>query len=521
MNNSYIADPHQKKLLKKWSPILESGKKIQSEATKIALAQVLENTRNFYKMQGMLNEAGIAYGDTVGGSRINRAGDSKGVMSGDRSVPYATGNMGGYGDYYLPNVVIPMLRRIMPDLIANDLVGVQPLHGPVGYALAYRPTYNHQGGAGLNHGVVAGDPETAGREIGYAPTDTRYAGVALTSDVPMAPGEDKAEYWDAYAGNSGNLWNGAGAYTANAEYANLYDQDGNFGGNYPTVSFGLVKSAVEAKTRKLAAHWSPELAEDMQAMHGIDVEREMVNTLTYEVGAEIDRQIITEMVKAAITGGSVSEWSPISADGLDQMGRLATLLTQITVEAQQIAIRTRRGNANFVVTTPRVCALLQQLSMNKFTSFKNTEAIPTVPDTGVGALAKVGLINDDQQLLVRDSYASTGAADYVLLGYKGKQAGDSGIIYCPYIPLQLSKVLQPGSFTPSVGARTRYGIMSNPWDAKNFYHFMKVTDTYSEYNWGGQRHFIAKPSDIQLTPKSEFNKTTFPQTPGYNGNAEA
>ena len=88
-----------------------------------------------------------------------------------------------------------------------------------------------------------------------------------------------------------------------------------------------MKSTVEAKTRKLAAHWSPELAEDMQAMHGIDVEREMVNTLTYEVGAEIDRQIITEMVKAAIIGGSVSDWSPKDADGLDQMGRLATLLT--------------------------------------------------------------------------------------------------------------------------------------------------------------------------------------------------
>ena len=295
------------------------------------------------------------------------------------------------------------------------------------------------------------------------------------------------EFWNAYAGDSKGMWQGGGAGTAAAEYANLYDQseDGTFGGNYPTVSFGLVKSAVEAKTRKLAAHWSPELAEDMQAMHGIDVEREMVNTLTYEVGAEIDRQIITEMVKAAITGGSTSEWTPLSADGLDQMGRLATLLTQITVEAQQIAIRTRRGNANFVVTTPRVCALLQQLSMNKFTSFKNTEAIPTVPDTGVGALAKVGLINDDQQLLVRDSYASSGANDYVLMGYKGKQAGDSGIIYCPYIPLQLSKVLQPGSFTPSVGARTRYGIMSNPWDAKNFYHFMKVSGTYAPYEWNG------------------------------------
>lgn len=268
-----------------------------------------------------------------------------------------------------------------------------------------------------------------------------------------------------------------------------------------------MKSAVEAKTRKLAAHWSPELAEDMQAMHGIDVEREMVNTLTYEVGAEIDRQIITEMVKAAITGNSTSEWSPVSADGLDQMGRLATLLTQITVEAQQIAIRTRRGNANFVVTTPRVTALLQQMSINKYTSFKNTDAIPTVPDTGVGALAKVGLINDDSMLLVRDSYASNGAADYALLGYRGKQAGDSGIIYCPYIPLQLSKVLQPGSFTPSVGARTRYGVMSNPWDAKNFYHFMKISGTYSKYTWNENRFFIQEPSKINLNKDNQFTKT--------------
>lgn len=149
--------------------------------------------------------------------------------------------------------------------------------------------------------------------------------------------------------------------------------------------------------------------------------------------------------------------------------------------------------------------------MNKFTSFKNTDAIPTVPDTGVGALAKVGLINDDQQLLVRDSYASTGANDYILMGYKGKQAGDSGIIYCPYIPLQLSKVLQPGTFTPSVGARTRYGIMSNPWDAKNFYHFMKVSGTYDSYNWSGSRHFIAEPSPIQLPTQGEFAQTVFKQ----------
>lgn len=501
MINSYIADPHQKKLLKKWAPILESGKKIASESTKVMLAQVLENTRNFYKTQSMLNEAGIARNQVLGADAVvDRAGNSAGFMKGDASVPYAGSD---YGDYYLPNVVIPMLRRIMPDLIANDLVGVQPLHGPVGYALAYRPVYGRNGIAG------EGSLDIAGREIGYAPTDPRFTGAQLTGDAAYeAQNAELTAMWNAYAGQDNGAWyNGVGQDTGKAEYANLWGKNpyhggfGNEDGTYPTVSFGLVKSAVEAKTRKLAAHWSPELAEDMQAMHGIDVEKEMVNTLTYEVGAEIDRQIITEMVKAAITGGSTSEWTPISADGLDQMGRLATLLTQITVEAQQIAIRTRRGNANFVVTTPRICALLQQLSMNKYTSFKNTDAIPTVPDTGVGALAKVGLINDDQQLLVRDSYASSGSLDYVLMGYKGKQAGDSGIIYCPYIPLQLSKVLQPGTFTPSIGARTRYGIMSNPWDAKNFYHFMKISGTSAGYEWNGSRHFIAEPSPVVLKPQ--------------------
>lgn len=490
MTNSYIADPHQRKLLKKWAPILDTGKKIVSESTKVALAQVLENTRNYYKMKGMLNEAGtfgprggITQAGVVGGAPSTRP--DGGVLTGPNSWAY-TDPQGAYGDYYLPNVVMPMLRRIMPDLIANDLVGVQPLNGPVGYALAYRPVYGTHGQAGV------GDL-TSNAEIGFNPTNTAWTGKQLSANAAEAK---DAEAWKAYAGLNPN-WNGAGQDVGTAEYANLTD-------TYPTVSFGLVKSAVEAKTRKLAAHWSPELAEDMQAMHGIDVEKEMVNTITYEVGAEIDRQIITEMVKAAITGGSVASWSPVSADGLDQMGRLATLLTQVTVEANNIAIRTRRGNANFVVTTPRICALLQQLSMNKFTSFKSTDAIPTVPDSGVGALAKVGLINDDQQLLVRDSYASTGSMDYVLMGYKGKQPGDSGIIYMPYIPLQLSKVIQPGSFTPSIGCRTRYGIMSSPWDSKNYYTFMKITDMTNEYSFTSARQFLAPTSPIN-------NGTVYPQ----------
>ena len=141
-------------------------------------------------------------------------------------------------------------------------------------------------------------------------------------------------------------------------------------------------------------------------MHGLDVEAEMINIISYELGAEIDRQIVTEMVRAAITGGSVSVWSPAMADGLDQMGRLSTLLTQITIEANQIALKTRRGNANFVVTSPRVCALLEQLSLNKFVSIQNSKNIPSVPDSGVGAITKTGMINDGQQLLDEEQHGT-------------------------------------------------------------------------------------------------------------------
>ena len=481
MNNSLLADPHQKKLLKRWEKILESGTPIQSESTKVALAQILENTYSYYQMKGMLNEAGVAQPDIVGKKQngVLRGQDGYAGATGGHVYPGDT----GYGDYYLPNVVMPMLRRIMPDLLANELVAVQPLNGPVGFALAYRPLYG-------DNGSMTPDVKSD-REIGYNPVDTTWTGLTADAETTNLV-KDNAKYLSAYTTDLS--WYGRGAEIGSkSEYLTLDD-------NYPTVTFGLLKSTVEARTRKLAAHWSPELAEDMQTMHGIDVEREMVNTLTYEVGAEIDRQIVTDMVKAAIIGGSTSKWSPLSADGLDQMGRLATLLTQITIEAQQIAIRTKRGNANFLITTPRVCALLQQMGMNKFTSFKNGASMPSVPDTGVGALAKIGLINDDSMLLIRDAHVQAKDSDYVLMGYKGKQAGDSGIIYCPYIPLQLARVMQPGSFTPSVGARTRYGIMNNPWDAKNYYTFMKIEGCTSEYTWNGSRHFIGETSPLMTLP---------------------
>ena len=254
-----------------------------------------------------------------------------------------------------------------------------------------------------------------------------------------------------------------------------------------------MKATVEAKTRKIGGRWSPELAEDMQAVHGIDVENEMVNILSYEIGAEIDRQILVEMVKAAITGGSKSTWMPSQADGNDQMGRLATLLTLITIEANNIALKTRRGAGNFVVASPRVCALLEQLGMNKYVATSSSKKIPSVPYSGVGALQKQGLINDGNQLLVRDAQS---LADYVLIGYKGSHPGDSGIIYCPYIPVQMQKTIDPDTLTPVVGCRTRYGLMNSVWDARRYYHFISVKGLFQPYNlMTTDRYFLGTNTD--------------------------
>ena len=492
-------------IMKRWAPIVEAVgtgcEKIESFEVKKSISQLLENTAKEFAKAGLLTEA---TGMTAGGGG-KPFGPSP--IDGDTSTGYLKGKFGrqgiktanDYGDYYLPNAIMPMVRRLFPSLIAHELVGVQALNGPIGYALAYRAKY------GTNGELGKGTLNISEKEIGFDPVDTRYTGAAmdkaltaLTSDTPVAvEGQfadntgpmDAAAAWKSYVGsNSDNAWGGVGAgLGANTEYA-------SFSGNtYPMVSFDFLKTMVEAKTRKLGAGWSPELAEDMEAIHNFDVESEFVNLITYELGAEIDRQLVTEMVKTAIVGGSISGWNPAFADGLDQMGRLQTLLTQVTIEANQIALRTRRGHANFVITSPRVCALLEQMSREKFVSFQNSKNAPTVPDAGVGALSKIGLINDGQQLLVRDVYA---AGDYIVMGYKGAHPADNGIIYCPYVPVQLQKVIDPDTLTPRIGARTRYGIMNSVWDAKNYYHYIVVEGLTSPYKWGTERQFIQPYSKV-------------------------
>ena len=438
---------YQESLVSKWAPVLDAGKGIEDEQKRISTAMVLESTQKDFEKRGMVTEA--------------ETGMSTGVNGGANPVDPATNGVLGTGDNNWPSIVIPTVRRIFPELMAHELVGVQPMTGPIGFAFALRAKYGSNGQLGV------GDIDGSGNEIGYNTNDTRYTGTTGAISGSDVSGED---YWSNYLGDTTtfNQFNGRGQDTQAGEYANINE-------GYPMAKFDLVKAAVEAKSRKLAANWSPELAEDMMAMHGVDVDGEMINILTYEVGAEIDRQLLTEMVKSAITGNMTSTWSPVSADGRHQLERISTLMTQINDKSNTIATNTRRGSANFVITSPKVTAVIQRLNSNTFVS-ANGASMPSVPGTGVGSLVKVGLINDGNQLLIRDTFAQ---GDFALLGYKGNSPWDAGVIYNPYIPLQLMRAVKDADFTPEVGVRTRYGVMANVWGSENYYQFIAVNDMTS------------------------------------------
>ena len=442
---------YAEKIMTKWADVLAAGPAIENDQVKLTTAMILENTERDFKRQGLITEE----------SGINAQGTGGVAGTADPTAP-ATNGVLGTSDFHWPSIVIPMVRRIFPSLISHEILGVQPMNGPIGFAFAFRARYGANGQLGvgnldLSTANANPDPNSNlgnGTEIGYNYVDSRYTGVSAAAVT--------GTMWEAYAGASVNRFvDGQGQSTGRGEYNNVNDA-------YPMAKFELIKAAVEAKTRKLAANWSPELAEDMMAMHGIDVEAEMVNILSFEIAAEIDRQLLNEQVKAAITGGKTSVWTPVSADGRNQIERIGTLLTQLNLMSNKIAETTRRGAANFCIASTRVTSVLQRLNANGFTPAAKG-AIPTLPNSGVGSLIKVGLINGGAQLLIRDTFAG---GDYALLGYKGSHQGDSGIIYCPYIPVQMMKAIKTDNFTPEVGARTRYGVLSNVWGSANYYQFV-------------------------------------------------
>jgi hypothetical protein len=415
---------------------------------------------------------GGVFGATPGASPIYSPATSTGHQSADR---YAS------GDARLPKILIPMIRRTFPELISNEIVGVQPMSGPVGLAFALRYAYQSEFlGSGVD-GTTSGSGNTGpgtppatrtsytgsgglpNTELGYQYIDTRFTGASSA----------------ALSGNS--QWTFAAQDHGVAQILSAFEITGNI----PQIEVRFEKTAVEAGTRRLGARWSIELEQDIKNMNGIDIDAEITNAMSYEIQAEIDREMIIRMIQAALNAGfgpGFSIWSPQSADGRWLVERNRDFYQRLIIEANRIAVRNRRGAANFVVATPRVCAILEMLPEFQWVPVQGDVNTQPVGIAKVGAVGGRFSVYRDTRTEVQNTtvyspnYYTEGSSgiEYALLGYKGPEFYDTGIIYCPYIPIMVQRTIGPNDFAPRVGLLTRYGVVDNIFGSNLYYHVIIV-----------------------------------------------
>lgn len=466
----FIDAPRAQQLVEKWTPILDySSDKVNAitdEHTRLSTAILMENQEKW-----CLQEAGnTAATGGVFGTHQPTAG------------PYSGDNYAA-GDARLPKVLIPMVRRTFPELITNEIVGVQPMSGPVGlaFALRYRYEADSLGANGID-GYATGST-TTGRdginrsyadeqELGYQYLDTRFTGTSAGS----------------LSGNSNFQVLGS-----DAGVAALLSQF-ELTGNIPQVTVEFSKTAVEAGTRRLAARWSVELEQDLKNMNGLDIDSELTNAMSYELQAEIDREMVIRMIQVALNAGAgngYSFWYAASADARWLGERNRDFYSKIIVEANRIAIRNRRGAANFIIATPRVCAILEMLP--EFQWMPVNGNVNTQP-TGIAKVGNLGgrftVYRDtrtDAQFL---SGQRNSALEYALLGYKGTEYYDTGIVYCPYIPVMIQRTIGPNDFSPRVGLMTRYGVVDYIFGASLFYHVILVRGLGQEFSASSGRVYL-------------------------------
>lgn len=399
----------------KWKDILDEGRQIKNPKVRKATALMLENQLNY------LNEAGNY--STVG---RNLAGG------------YSTS-----GDFQ--QIAIPMVRRTFPELIAHDIVGVQPMTGPVGLAFALRfragETYNQQA-------YPAGSiTPRYNDELGYNAIDPFYSGSTATSAGFTTSAGELLGSGANGSGSAADTGLGVGTYAAISE-----------------VNMTVEKAQVEAKTRKLRSRWSLEVAQDLKAMHGLDLEEEMMDILAYEITAEIDREIVN-MINGLAVQSSWDYTNEDDADGRWQAEKFRTLYSAIVRKANLIAINTRRGAGNFVVVSPMTCAALEGLS--SFVLWPTDGNINALV-TGVSKLGSL----DGRITVYRDTFATQ---DYCTVGYKGPSEYDAGIIYLPYVQLLVSKTVFEQSFHPTVGLMSRYALYQHIFGSNLYYQRIQIS----------------------------------------------
>ena len=412
-------------LMKKWAPILEHSAlpAIQDSHREAVTATLLENT-----------ETSIKEGSSMG---------STGILS--EAVP---GNSTSDAANYDP-VLISLVRRAMPNLVAYDIVGVQPMTGPTGLIFAMRSQY----GAGFS-GNDAGTGEALFGEAnsGFSGTgsDTATNGLYTGSGTGKATAAAEAQGVGSTAAIAADVNTGADV--------DAYDAAVTPNSPIAEMSFKIEKVSVTAVSRALKAEYTSELAQDLKAIHGLDAETELANMLSAELLAEINREVVRKVYIAA-TVGAANTATPgtfnldVDANGRWSVEKFKGLMFQIEKEANAIAQATRRGKGNIIVCSSDVASALQMAGVLDYAPALNNNL--QVDDTGN---TFAGVLNGRFKVYI-DPFA---AAQYLVVGYKGTNAFDAGIFYCPYVPLQMVRAVGENSFQSKIGFKTRYGIVANP-----------------------------------------------------------
>ena len=403
-------------LMEKWGPVLEAKEapEFKDSHRKAVTAAVLENTE-----KALAEERGHQ------NFQLNEA---------------APTNATGAGIDNWDPILISLVRRAMPNLIAYDLAGVQPMSGPTGLIFAMKSRYSSQ----------------SGTEALFNEADTSFSGLASGSATGSSDpfGGDSAD-----ADSVDDYTPGAGMTTAAAEALG----SGSPAGDFNEMAFSIEKATVTAKSRALKAEYTMELAQDLKAVHGLDAESELANILSAEILAEINREVVRTINLKAKLGAQQGDLAnagvfdlDVDADGRWSAEKYKGLLVQIMREANTIAKETRRGKGNFILVSSDVAAALSATGMLDYTPALAGNAGLSVDDTGT---TFAGTLSGGIKVYI-DPYATV---NYVNVGYKGTSAYDAGLFYCPYVPLTMVRAVGENTFQPKIGFKTRYGMIANPF----------------------------------------------------------
>lgn len=422
----------KKELMRKWESVKGpmSIKNIEDSYVKENLAQLLENQESK---------------DFLGRDIFNEASDG--------ATSTANLDASTNADWRFRPVALALMRRTFPDLFANKVVGVQAMSTPVGLSYALRFTYSKDGtgpeaawDAPDLYGGFAGSPGTSAalaQTFGTGASSATNQGIYDTSGTALATS----------AGEALQIADGCGVSPCSAE------------AEWNQLGLRIDQVAITAATRKLAASFSLEAAQDIKAMHGVDIEREMVNVLQYEITAELDRELLYRMKVAATdttNGGALIPSVDVSSDidGRWSGEKYMNIVASIVHQANVIATTTRRGPGNFVVVSPAIASALQAAG-HQFVQYNSA----VNPGTTMAAIGKLnGTIE-----VYRDQYAKT---DYALVGYKGSGVSDSGLIFSPYIMGLQNRAISPDDFAPRIGVMSRYAITDSLLGSGRYYRLI-------------------------------------------------